>query len=131
MSDCSSRAFKVPERAELKPCPFHKKAFIPNIRFGYYNDWIDGGWWAEAECPKCDITMTVEQCRSKHEAVNELRKAWNTRHEPICHHLTGITEDNQYVFITCDRCGYQDDVDFIPRPNGYSYCPGCGAKVVD
>lgn len=48
-----------------------------------------------------------------------------------CHHLIDVTGDNQYVFITCDKCGYQDDADYVPKPNGYAYCPGCGAKVVN
>lgn len=136
MSDCSTNAFRVPKASELKECPHCGSTEAPEL----------------TDCHEAEACGNFERCdwdnlfksvvcniykggcgasSGFYSTEKQAVDAWNTRHKPTCHHLTDTTGDNQYVFITCDKCGYQDDVDFIPMPNGYDYCPGCGAKVVD
>ena len=102
---------------KLKPCPFCGGEVRHEMMMDGAMSW---------NCSICGL-----QARFPNDVFGgPSSKSWNARYEPTCHHLTETTGDNQYTFITCDRCGYQDDVDYVPAPNGYDYCPGCGAKVV-
>ncbi len=65
---------------DLKPCPFcGRSAFTDTTK-------VDGGWWcAEVACSgsidgTCSVRM-IAGARTKGEAVDRVRKSWNTRND--------------------------------------------------
>lgn len=94
---------------ELKPCPF-----------------CGGGTHYYAPAP-IDHHIQCEKCfaetggfSSKEEAI----QAWNTRTERTCH----IKWDKELFCFVCDSCDYISMMAPDSRP---TYCPNCGAKVVE
>lgn len=107
MSDCSTKAFKVPEKHKLKPCPF-----CGGEAAGYPYSWT-------VKCKECG---TRKYGTSYEEAI----EAWNTRHEPTCtlneEEITGF-EGISFTIASCSHCGK------LTFP-GVRYCQSCGRKVV-
>lgn len=65
---------------------------------------------------------------SKQEAI----EAWNNRHERTCQ----MIPDEDYDFVTCSNCGYEEERNLLYPPAGLqifdgNYCPNCGAKVIN
>ena len=122
MSDCSSRAFKVPDKSELMGCPLcGAKPFMATI---YCKD----GRLAYAY--KCmELGHVVDA--GYEDTQESAREAWNTRYQPICQNVNPWGNDYleaKLDLFTCSICGW----DGIADPNeSVEYCPGCGAKVVD
>lgn len=123
MSDCSSNAFKVPQKPEPKPCPFCG---------GEYRNIKD-------HSQNCYLKLVVDNFRAfatdditfQH-TENEMDRAWNTRYEPTCQ----MFPDEDYDFVTCSACGYEEERNLIYPADSLQefdgrYCPNCGARVVD
>lgn len=58
--------------------------------------------------------------------------AWNNRHERTCQ----MIPDEDYDFVTCSICGYEEERNLLYPPAGLqifdgNYCPNCGAKVIN
>lgn len=124
MSDCSSMAFKVP-KLEFKPCPFHKEAIYPRVSSCDDDLPKNRGWWALAMCQKCDIAVSVSFRHSERKALDDLAKAWNTRHQPTCKWT--IKEEairGDYGAIT--ECGHIYSFSECPIPE---FCASCGGRV--
>ena len=100
---------------ELKPCPFCGGVATIETRG------TTGVYWIR--CFECEALTC---CTDKEHAI----EAWNTRAERTCE----CVEHDGYSFrFECSACGYVALVhncavrlDELP-----TYCPNCGAKVVD
>lgn len=109
---------------ELKRCPFcgSTPTFYASAPLGDYL------FYAKVECHKCDIGV---DCTDNYAAYAE-RKAierWNTRYEPTCTMNEREWDDGQIVWgCKCSNCGEKFTYE---RGNTWSYCPRCGARVVD
>lgn len=113
MSDCSTNAFKVPEKPELKDCPFcgSNAVVVNNSGAGMY-----------AYCKSCDAIGThVPYDEDNRTATLEAIEAWNTRYQPTCH-----WERTDRCTWTCSNCGVETEVLY----QYWLHCPVCGAKVV-
>lgn len=110
---------------ELKPCPF----------CGGQPERVykSTGQTTHIECTGCKAQFP------KSTMTNRYDDAWNTRAERTCE--LGIKEtkfeNGTFETYVCTACGYEpfrqylfDNGDFIVQPRP-SYCPNCGAKVVD
>lgn len=125
MSDCSSKAFKVPEKPELKPCPMcgeTKAIKISNcIRLEECDsfEYCDKGTF---KLVVCDYSNGGCGASSGYRpTVQKAIEAWNTRYEPICH-----WEFKHHEEIYETMCGHA----FIWEPHGVpDHCPGCGGRV--
>lgn len=118
MSDCSTRAFKVP-KPELLPCPLcggkailHADQLAVDPAPMYYTIY----------CPSCKLKLTKAGYMSDKEAI----KVWNTRYQTTCHN----TNDPNARNWNCSRCGESFVVNAADS-EPFKYCPGCGAKVVE
>ena len=113
---------------ELKPCPFcGGRAVLDEYACGEMNitvEHADDCWLTEYE-GVFDVLMTEKSAYVE---------AWNTRAERTCHNKA------RYGNFKCDVCNaFLQLTDFDEEPMltvdgvGYipSYCPNCGAKVVD
>lgn len=110
MSDCSSKAFKVPENPELLPCPLC--GGDARLHDGGLDGWL-------VICRKC-LLMTDGE-----EFADQAIAAWNTRHQPTFK-LETIWDDIGAMSIgeyRCTCCGESYE--------GYAHrhCPNCGARV--
>lgn len=125
--------------SELKPCPFCDGS--PLLNAGPY-DWDCGGRYyysASIECA-CGLTLEVDNPGPKvytddEEALGFAIDAWNTRAERTC---TNTKMDGSY--FRCSRCHATFDmlddegepvIWWNDSPQFNSYCPHCGAKVVE
>lgn len=90
-------------------------------------------------CDMCKAMFTVEGAEDwvtgERDGMDELRSAWNTRAEQTC---TNTKMDGSY--FRCSRCHATFDmlddegepvIWWNDRPQFNSYCPNCGAKVVE
>lgn len=102
---------------ELKPCPF----------CGFQHPTtIESGGRAYVECPLCRAGT------SSRETEEEAMAAWNTRAERTC---TNVYAGREFE---CSECGMQwhlldreDAMEEWAHVRKPSYCPSCGAKVVE
>lgn len=101
---------------ELKPCPFCGLEDSPDD--------------ATAHEPWCYLRMLAENFHDLHYG-NEIRhreeamkKAYNTRAERTCH----INWDKELFCFACDSC---DHISMMVPDSRPTYCPNCGAKVVE
>lgn len=125
--------------SELKPCPLC--GGTPLLSEGPY-DWDCGGRYyynAMIECA-CGLTLEVDNpgpkvYTSDAEALNFVVDAWNTRAERTCKMETDYDEieviasspEDTWAY-KCSACGWSFRYDRGIKP---SYCPICGAKVVE
>ena len=117
MSDCSTSAFKVPEKPKRKECPF----------CGAKHD--DGH---ENECfipMSTAVIVNIANGNPPLYSTEQLTEAWNTRYEPTykiipTYCATGI----------CSACGVEFTASIVNnQPPDYvepaRYCPSCGVRV--
>ena len=99
---------------ELKPCPHCGGTRVHIAGAGAIG--VPGVSWVF--CDGCLSQGGI--CDTVEEAV----ELWNRRAERTCHDEAG----SQQSFL-CSECGWfwNDQEDEL----GFSYCPNCGAKVVD
>lgn len=118
MSDCSTSAFKVPEKPELLPCPHcGEKAFGDTFR-------VEGDRWLfSVKCDKCQA-VTWSESKDLSVAQKEATEAWNTRYEPTCHN----TNDKYSRNWNCSLCCHSFVVSAADE-KPFDYCPGCGVRV--
>lgn len=108
MSDCSSNAFKMPEKPELLPCPLcWNKARYYSVSPASH----------QIECAKCGLA--TKSYIDKEEAI----EAWNTRYQP-----TSTYEEIEKQYYRCTNCGYEVHYYEYPPDEG-EFCKGCGARV--
>ncbi len=93
---------------KLLPCPFCGG----EAEFEVY-----GGTACAVVCQSCQCGASTVCLDDGMQAV----EAWNRRADRTCH---AVDEECTWE---CDRCGYVGD----STTHGYSFCPGCGARVVD
>lgn len=109
---------------ELKPCPFCGGE--ASMESGIYDLGDVTYAFAHVECLSCVACGSgFTEADSPVEMVGHLAsEAWNRRAERTCHDEAG----SQQSFL-CSECGWfwNDPEDEL----GFSYCPNCGAKVVD
>lgn len=110
-------------RDGLKPCPFCGGEAIQ-----VSGEYRDGGYQEYTSHVKCECCGSVSQRITESCSLPEVEKiaayAWNRRAERTCHDEAG----SQQSFL-CSECGWfwNDPEDEL----GFSYCPNCGAKVVE
>ena len=106
---------------ELLPCPFCNSENINAVdcadKIFSTNSYI--------ECKDCHAIIFVET----YEKVIEI---WNTRAERTCKNLATRKDD-----FFCSECGCEivgcmvDNFGCFDNPLRFSYCPNCGAKVME
>ena len=105
------------EQPALKPCPFCGGIAETNV-YGATGEWT-------VKCP-CGAEMN-RLVYTEAEAI----EAWNTRAERTCQNLVEEVDWTDYHDFECSECHAS------MRQNGnapggvFTYCPNCGAKVVD
>lgn len=112
--------------SELLPCPFCGGE--PAINTGEVED--EGYCWAYITCPLCGI-LFERSGETEDEAKETAANTWNTRHERTCQleNLDGPLPEEVMEMLEvwlCSECGSPIYNDMTP-----TYCPYCGAKVVD
>lgn len=121
------------DEPEILPCPFYKHDGDDTPRLSYsfatmHNDENPEEPIHQTRfhvfCPACGA---IGPERLSQEAAIE---SWNTRYEKVCEYEIDQLPEGGTVFSTCTNCGWQTDVDYIPMPEGFKYCPNCGAMVV-
>ena len=139
--------------SELKQCPFCD-GFI-SVSTGRVPS---GGWAARNKCTVCGAELTCFG-ETEDDAIIALLKAWNTRAERTCHYFpdsvqVAFDENDEEIETgeaysdgcdySCSICGFTmlggEEGWFDETPGEYggwnykarfSYCPNCGAKVVE
>lgn len=71
--------------------------------------------------PNCRASVSARSCGSMTTAYNRARKLWNRRAERTCRII-----DNEDGHPSCSECGAH----YLCMLDA-SYCPDCGARVVD
>lgn len=115
MSDCSTSAFKAPEKPELLPCPF---CGGKPTRFTWKQNLDEDSYCVIYGCTKKDHTIQVSG-DSDLKAI----ELWNTRYEPTCTY-----EEIEKQYYRCTNCGYEVHYYEYPPDEG-EFCKGCGARV--
>lgn len=64
-----------------------------------------------------------------YDTEREAAEAWNRRAERTCKRRNHDTDDYYMRYCSCSRCNSAWFEDIYDNP--FSYCPHCGAKVVD
>lgn len=106
------------EPIELKPCPFCGE--YPSI-----DEYVTIGGHVELVRIACSHTAPTAEVIGSPEFAS---KAWNTRAERTCMVLSELDRGSIFPVsftLTCGHVAYRWDM----KPP--SYCPECGAKVVD
>lgn len=124
----------------LKPCPFcgdearlvvcdsegnvHDESYEADPYSGLSYAIVHGSDDCCGECP----VSTSDPLPWLYETREEATAAWNRRAERTCHD-TGARK----VFFVCSECGeaYRKDSMRLWHHKPWSYCPNCGARVVD
>ena len=108
---------------ELKPCPFcGGEAEITKWHEGYF-----------VECKAHHCGGTIGAYKTEEETI----EAWNTRAERTCE-MPMVFEDDEgneldssaayFRYYRCSNCG---EIMEHYKHEHWSYCPNCGAKVID
>ena len=137
---------------EIKPCPFcggqaRLEAEYKTVRVEGTTRYIAGVETFDThDSVSVEVGCENDWClgrldeRITFSSVDSAIEAWNTRHERTCRDVTG--EGNIQAF-TCSECGcwvaYDEywETGIYVQTEGQpvhihpSYCPNCGAKVVD
>ena len=108
---------------ELLDCPFcgsegimHKRP-VRSSAFGYEKA---DEYWYRVSCSDLRCFAATDEYEEERFAA----EAWNTRAERTC-----TPTENKYSHLNCcSECGRS--LGIVPGLL-YSYCPGCGAKVVE
>lgn len=100
--------------SELKFCPFC------GGRQTYRKH--DGGVWLTTTNHKRGCIMRDALAFVAFDTEAEAIAAWNSRAERVCQNV----DDHKTVWFICSVCGYPQKLSYTR-----SYCPQCGAKVVD
>lgn len=109
---------------ELLPCPFCGGE--ADVHYFAHDD---------SECtvmcsnPNCRASVSARSCGSMTTAYNRARKLWNRRAERTCKRRNHDTDNYYMRCCSCSRCNAGWFEDIYDKP--FSYCPHCGAKVVD
>ena len=101
---------------ELKPCPFcgGKPERV----------YKSSGQTTHIECTGCKAQFP------KSTMSNRYDEAWNTRVERTCHNTSYRLDESRFHCSECEfGCWVKDASDGRDKPP--SYCPNCGAKVVE
>lgn len=106
---------------ELKPCPFCGSSL--DIFFEDSYKARLGCYCAELRCFRCGASIHGHG-NTKEVSEDHARHRWNTRAERTCH----IKWDKELFCFVCDSCDYISMMAPDSRP---TYCPNCGAKVVE
>ena len=108
----------------LLPCPFCGCDCI---------DEYEGDFGNVVYCMQCGVMMGEPihlDFRSPRVSIEQAIAAWNTRTERTCH----LSEKND-ICSSCGACIQRITHSVYDMGDGYacrpSYCPSCGAKVVD
>lgn len=105
--------------SELKPCPF-----CGGEPETFQDD--EGRFYVACTCKKCTVDWVQTASYINEEKAID---AWNTRYEPTCTMNEREWDDGQIVWgCKCSNCG---DKFTYESGNTWSYCPSCGARVVD
>lgn len=116
----------IKEPEGFDPCPFHKEEILPRIYIGFDKAMFSGGWCAEVECPECDgVNQSTTEELTREDAIETLRKLWNTRYEENCSILdVRDYRDGRRHFIL--SCGH---IKRGMRGDHFLYCEQCGKRV--
>lgn len=117
---------------ELRECPFCGGKATLNSGYDEGNGYSasSGGWWASVGCPECEIDKLTCEESTEDMAVDTVTSWWNDRYEQKCRYIAESDPYGENVWIECSRCGYQEHEDYAQVFDGYSYCPGCGARII-
>ena len=114
---------------KLKPCPFcGGKASMESGRYEMDDDMFS---FAHVECLSCGACGSgFTEAEKPVESLEALAAdAWNRRAERTCRmskvFVYGAYKEYPDECYECTECGY------TPEDENPSYCPNCGAKVVD
>lgn len=103
-------------KPDLLPCPFCGGEAL-NVEWVTSHD--ERGWAVACKNPECLMNQGARILRTEAEAA----EAWNRRAERTCR----VVPDG--CMGRCGACGA--DVFGDPDGNEGTYCPNCGAKVVE
>lgn len=105
----------------LKPCPFcGGEASVVNVSYKYEQ------WFVTCDNDYCTAKPFTTEFDTPQKAID----AWNMRTEQTCE-MVKLADYSEYVayrsgIYVCSRCGKKS-----VHESSWSYCPNCGAKVVD
>ena len=113
--------------SDLRPCPFCGGE--ADVHYFAHDDSV-----CTVMCsnPNCRASVSARSCGSMTTAHNRARKLWNRRSERTCRNASLDPE-----CFKCSECGAEDYVDggmvvwVDGGPQDASYCPHCGARVVE
>ena len=95
---------------------------------GIYQEDPEGMWSGYIECAICGVSID-DRCNSMETLERTLTERWNTRYQPTCTMSEGSWGPDEiwpaYDYI-CSNC--EEVVWLQSEP---SYCPNCGARVVE
>lgn len=123
------------ESGMLLPCPFCgcERPFVQTSPLGECTE------EARVVCPSCHVATTREfqswrvYCGeddlTRTLAIGRAISLWNRRAERTCKRRNHDTDNYYMRCCSCSRCNAGWFEDTYDKP--FSYCPHCGAKVVD
>uniref|UniRef100_UPI00359C8F0A Lar family restriction alleviation protein n=1 Tax=Collinsella bouchesdurhonensis TaxID=1907654 RepID=UPI00359C8F0A len=103
-------------KPDLLPCPFCGGEAL-NVEWVTSHD--ERGWAVACKNPECLMNQGARILRTEAEAA----EAWNRRAERTCHVI------DHGAVGACSACGAE--CFGSPEGNKGTYCPNCGAKVVE
>ena len=115
----------------LLPCPFCGCDPWEPFSTKWTNCIGDMSWSASVHCPECEITVKTECVYETAEAAIEAAaRKWNTRATVGNGACELVTSEHDYdsLYYHAFSCGHDIETDDEAPP---SYCPECGAKVVE
>ena len=111
--------------SELLPCPFC------GGEVDHQEMW-DGAY--SFTCRQCGLNarFTDDIARAVPEMLKGTEKKWNTRYERTCHPIWKVVKNPGVEACECSECGGSlDNLGAGVGDGIFTYCPRCGAKVVD